>query len=138
CNTMEMILAHSDIVERLVDELLRHDFDLRVDPALNRPGTTPLTEHDNGREFLERSFGIRPVTGLEQAVEHIRRYGSQHTEAIVANDPVVVQEFLNSADAAALVVNGSMRLHDGPTMGLGPEISISTGRLHTRGPVDLG
>jgi glutamate-5-semialdehyde dehydrogenase len=138
CNTLEMVLAHQDIARDLVDELLPHDFDLRLDPALMRAGATPLTPHDDGREFLDRTFGVRPVTGLEQAVAHIRRHGSQHTEGIIAADPAVLQRYLDAVDAAALVVNGSLRLHDGQTMGLGPEISISTGRLHTRGPVDLG
>jgi glutamate-5-semialdehyde dehydrogenase len=137
CNTMEMVLAHQDIAAELVDELLALEVRLRLDPALMRAGATPLTEHDDGREFLEPSFGVRPVSGLEQAVRHIRRYGSRHTEGVIAQDSAVLQGFLDAVDAAALVVNGSLRLHDGPTMGLGPEISISTGRLHTRGPVNL-
>jgi glutamate-5-semialdehyde dehydrogenase len=138
CNTLEMVLAHQDIASELVDALLAHEVKLRVDPTLQRPGTVQLTEHDDGREFLEPSFGVRPVAGLSQAVAHIRRHGSRHTEGIIARDPSVVRAFLDQVDAAALVVNGSLRLHDGPTMGRGPELSISTGRLHVRGPVDLG
>lgn len=141
CNTLEMVLAHREVASALVIELLAaaDDFDLRLDPSLSVTGsrTSVLAEHDNGREFLDRSLGIRPVDGLADAVEHIHRYGSRHTEAIVANDPAVVDAFLSTVDAAALVVNGSLRLHDGPTMGLGPELSISTGRLHVRGPVGL-
>src|SRR5262249_44873159 len=66
------------------------------------------------------------------------RFGSAHTEGIVAEDQAAVREFCARVDAAAVVVNGSLRLHDGPTMRLGPELSISTGRLHVRGPVTIG
>ncbi|AHH99591.1 hypothetical protein KALB_6231 [Kutzneria albida DSM 43870] len=141
CNTLEMVLAHQDIAAQVVTELLAlgEEFELRLDPALLVPGeqVSELSARDDGREFLDRSLGVRPVADLAQATAHIRQHGSKHTEGIVSEDPLVVQEFLDTVDAAALVVNGSLRLHDGPTMGLGPEISISTGRLHTRGPVDL-
>jgi glutamate-5-semialdehyde dehydrogenase len=139
CNTLEMVLAHEDIAAPLTEALARlgKDFTLRVDPRLAVDGLAVLSEHDDGREFLDRSIGVRPVSGVAQAVEHIRTYGSRHTEGIIATDDPVIESFLNSVDAAALVVNGSMRLHDGPTMSLGPELSISTGRLHVRGPVNL-
>jgi glutamate-5-semialdehyde dehydrogenase len=150
CNTLEMVLAHRDVAEplarRLVEqgERLAEPYALRLDPALvdavpAGPGTDvqPLDPHDDGREFLDRTLGLRQVAGLDEAVAHIRRYGSRHTEGVVATDAEVIDGFLRSVDAAALVVNGSLRLHDGPTMRLGPEISISTGRLHVRGPVGL-
>jgi glutamate-5-semialdehyde dehydrogenase len=75
---------------------------------------------------------------MAEAVSHIRQHGSGHTEGIAAADARVIDEFCRRVDAAAIVVNGSLRLHDGPTMRLGPEVSISTGRLHVRGPVGLG
>ncbi|MEU7525068.1 glutamate-5-semialdehyde dehydrogenase [Saccharothrix sp. NPDC042600] len=141
CNSLEMVLAHDEVADELVRRFVaRPDaFTLRLDPRLRAadPRVVPLAGHDDGREFLDRSFGVRPVPDLDAALEHIRRHGSRHTEGVAATDPVVVDRFLRGADAAALVVNGSMRLHDGPTMGLGPELSISTGRLHVRGPVGL-
>ena len=167
CNALELVLAHVDVARPLTEALLacgREVADpwlLRLDPRLlegyecsranghrrhanelsapstDHPAIAPLHSHDDGREFLDRSIGVRPVTGIDDAIDHIRRHGSRHTEGVVASDPLVVQRFLGSVDAAALVVNGSLRLHDGPTMSLGPELSISTGRLHVRGPVDI-
>jgi glutamate-5-semialdehyde dehydrogenase len=150
CNTLEMVLAHADIAAGLVDALIRlsdrsgRPSRLRIDssllpvPAAAGPTTIePLAEHDDGREFLDRTIGIRPVGGVEQAIAHIRRHGSGHTEGVAARDPAVIERFLSAVDAAALVVNASLRMHDGPTMRLGPELSISTGRLHVRGPVGL-
>ncbi|WP_223199214.1 glutamate-5-semialdehyde dehydrogenase [Solihabitans fulvus] len=144
CNTVEMLLAHQDIAVELAESLLgrAEDFALRLDPALvdrvaASPRCQPLEAHDDGREFLDRTLGLRAVAGPAEAVAHIRRHGSRHTEGVVATDRAVADRFLRDVDAAALVVNGSMRLHDGPTMGLGPELSISTGRLHVRGPVGL-
>lgn len=129
CNTLEMVLAHEDIADDLVValEAVRDGWTLKLD----------LDAHDHGREFLDRTIALHRVPDVDAAAAHIRKYGSGHTEGIVAEDRSVVTRFLNSVDAAALVVNGSLRLHDGPTMALGPELSISTGRLHVRGPVGL-
>lgn len=146
CNTLELVLVHRDVavefvrVLRALTDTLAEPCLLRLDPTLAGPeeGRTRiavLTEDDDGREFLDRSIGVRPVAGVEEATAHIRWYGSGHTEAVAATDPAVVDRFLGAVDAAALVINGSLRLHDGPTMGLGPELSISTGRLQVRGPV---
>ncbi|BCJ67435.1 glutamate-5-semialdehyde dehydrogenase [Polymorphospora rubra] len=149
CNTLELVLAHTEVAAELTAALLRAGADLpepwllRLDPRLAgvvaaaAGRVAELADTDDGREFLDRSIGVRPVAGLDEAVAHIRRYGSGHTEGVVAADRAVVDGFLAAVDAAALVVNGSLRLHDGPTMALGPELSISTGRLHVRGPVDL-
>lgn len=158
CNTLEMVLAHRGVAERLVRRLIHHGerldepYTLRLDGTLagalagavedgadggRRTRVRVLDPHDDGREFLDRSIAVRSVAGLDEAVAHIRRHGSRHTEGVVATSPEVVAGFLRAVDAAALVVNGSLRLHDGPTMRLGPEISISTGRLHVRGPVGL-
>jgi glutamate-5-semialdehyde dehydrogenase len=147
CNTLEMVLAHADIAADLAGALIRwgdRSVRLRLDSSLlaglaaTGPATVePLAEHDDGREFLDRTIGLRPVGGVEQAIAHIRRHGSGHTEGVAARDPAVIERFLSAVDAAALVVNASLRMHDGPTMRLGPELSISTGRLHVRGPVGL-
>jgi glutamate-5-semialdehyde dehydrogenase len=147
CNTLEMILADAEVAADLLAALIRRSqrsgrpCRLRVDaallPAAPPDGVEPLGEHDDGREFLDAAIGLRPVAGVEQAIAHIRRHGSGHTEGVAARDPAVIERFLAAVDAAALVVNASLRMHDGPTMGLGPELSISTGRLHVRGPVGL-
>ena len=146
CNTLELVLVDEQVAEQYVRALADRcppGFTIRLDPAVPAPQDTgaariePLAEHDFGREFLEPAVGVRAVRGGAEALEHIRRHGSAHTEGVVAGDEQVAGEFVKQVDAAAIVVNGSLRLHDGPTMGLGSEISISTGRLHVRGPVTL-
>ena len=111
----------------------------QVPPALDRLATVEmLASHDDGREFSERTLAIRPVGSVDDAIEHIRRFGTGHTEAIVSPHAATIERFCRCVDAAAVVVNGSLRLHDGPTIGLGgAELAISTGRLHVRGPVTL-
>ena len=97
----------------------------------------PLADHDDGREYLDLVLALRVVDGVEEAVDHIRRHGSAHTEGIVATDAEAIERFCARVEAAAVIVNGSLRLHDGPTMGLGAELAISTARLHVRGPVTI-
>ncbi|MEU6556308.1 glutamate-5-semialdehyde dehydrogenase [Streptomyces sp. NPDC046915] len=154
CNTAEMMLVDAEVAEDLVTAMLRaaergdRQVTVRLDPRVPRPGgeagggrpwrIEELREHDLGREFLDATIGVRAVEGLDEAVAHIRRHGSGHTEGVLAGDDDVSEEFTRRVDAAAIVVNGSLRLHDGPTLGLGSEISISTGRMHVRGPVTLG
>ncbi|MFC7309284.1 glutamate-5-semialdehyde dehydrogenase [Streptomyces monticola] len=167
CNTAELMLVDADVAPAFVAEVIaaaeRDDrqVTVRLDPRVPRPegghSSRPdsgseggsdgeggpwriedLKEHDFGREFLDATIGVYPVEGLDEAVAHIRRHGSAHTEGVLAADPAVAEEFTRRVDAAAIVVNGSLRLHDGPTLGLGSEISISTGRMHVRGPVTLG
>ncbi|WP_016908604.1 glutamate-5-semialdehyde dehydrogenase [Streptomyces xiaopingdaonensis] len=157
CNALELALVERRVADeftaRLRTAARRHEgpVTLRTDPSLvpapdsadapDAPDTgfreEPLAEHDFGREVLEPSLGVLVVDDLDAAVAHVRRYGSAHTEGIVAEDPSAVATYTAAVDAAALIVNGSLRLHDGPTMGLGPELSISTGRLHVSGPVAL-
>ncbi|MFP3992602.1 glutamate-5-semialdehyde dehydrogenase [Streptomyces sp. E11-3] len=122
---------------------------VRLDPAVPGPGPeaahpgrpwriVPLEPHDLGREFLDPAIGVLAVDGLGEAARHIRRYGSTHTEGVLAEDAAVAEEFTRRVDAATVVVNGSLRLHDGPKLGIGAELAIATGRLHVRGPVTLG
>jgi glutamate-5-semialdehyde dehydrogenase len=148
CNTVETVLCDADAFPALVDTVRATAVRAGEQCTLLVPepdassgaGTVTmdrLSEQDSGREFLDRTIALRPVDGLAAAVEFIHTHGSRHTEGICAADPVAVARFCERVDAAAVVVNGSLRLHDGPTMGLGPEAAISTGRLHVRGPVDL-
>ncbi|MFD0312740.1 glutamate-5-semialdehyde dehydrogenase [Streptomyces flavalbus] len=156
CNTAEMTLVDREVAADFVAALLRaaergdRRVTLRLDPRIPAPRPaaedsegrpwrlSELREHDLGREFLDATIGVYPVAGLDEALAHVRRYGSGHTEGVIATDAAVAEEFTRRADAAALVVNGSLRLHDGPTLQLGSELSISTGRMHVRGPVTLG
>jgi glutamate-5-semialdehyde dehydrogenase len=152
CTSVEMVLVDQEIaadyLAAVLTECERQDAPLtvRLDASVTGPAarddtpwrTERLEPHDLGREFLDPVIGLRPVPGLDAAADHIRAYGSRHTEGVLAQDPAVAREFARQVDAAMIVVNGSLRLHDGPKLGLGSEISIATGRLHVRGPVTLG
>ncbi|MGI5403435.1 glutamate-5-semialdehyde dehydrogenase [Streptomyces sp. CA-135486] len=152
CTSVEMVLVDqeiaADFLAAVLAECERQDAQLtvRLDASVKQPAarddspwrTEPLEPHDLGREFLDPVIGLRPVPGLEAAADHIRAYGSRHTEGVLTEDPAAAQQFARQVDAAMIVVNGSLRLHDGPKLGLGSEISIATGRLHVRGPVTLG
>ena len=98
---------------------------------------TPAKESDWGTEFLDLVLAVRVVKDMNQAMEHIARYGSQHSEAIVTQDDSRSLRFLREVDAAAVFVNASTRLHDGYQFGLGAEIGISTTRIHARGAMGL-
>lgn len=150
CTSLEVVLVDSEMSEPFVDALLDQAerdgsaVTLRVDQSFReRPKQIGscrferLGEHDLGREFLDSTIGILSVDGLDAAVAHVGRYGSGHTEGVLTNSPEVATEFCRRVDASAVIVNGSLRLNDGPTLGLGSEIAISTSRLHARGPVTL-
>jgi glutamate-5-semialdehyde dehydrogenase len=151
CNTVEMVLVDEAVAGRFLQALaaaaahatepVRILADPRRVPPDGEAGGGvrfgPLRPDDFGREFLDRTIGVHAVTGPAEALAHIARHGSGHTEGVIAGSDAVVAGFCRQVDAAAIVVNGSLRLHDGPTMRLGPELSISTGRLHVRGPVTL-
>jgi len=151
CTALESVLLDPDVVVPFWQALATHELasaglTLRVDPDLlaTVPGSLAAavavearTESDLGREFLARTLCVHQVGDVHDAITHIRRYGSAHTEAIVTRDAAVADRFCTQVDAAAVIVNGSVRLHDAPTLGLGSEIAISTSRLHVRGPVTL-
>ncbi|MFJ8250708.1 glutamate-5-semialdehyde dehydrogenase [Streptomyces sp. NPDC094466] len=152
CTSVEMVLVDEEIAEDYLAALLgacerdAADLTVRLDPSVPAPApvaggpwrTEPLEPYDLGREFLDPVIGLRPVSGPAAAAAFVRTHGSQHTEGIIARDGEVAREFARRIDAAMVVVNGSLRLHDGPKLGLGAEIAIATGRLHVRGPVTLG
>ncbi|MEU4493935.1 glutamate-5-semialdehyde dehydrogenase [Streptomyces sp. NBC_00210] len=152
CTSVEMVLVDQEIAADYLATVLAEcerqnaQLTVRLDASVKQPAarddspwrTETLEPHDLGREFLDPVIGLRPVPGLEAAADHIRAYGSRHTEGVLTEDPAVAQQFARQVDAAMIVVNGSLRLHDGPKLGLGSEISIATGRLHVRGPVTLG
>lgn len=95
----------------------------------------PATEEDYATEWLDKKISIKMVKSHLEAIEHIKKYSSHHTEAILATDPKVIEEFMNSLDASCIVINASTRFNDGGELGLGAELGISTSKLHAYGPM---
>jgi len=143
CNTMETLLVHSDIAARVLPALCRIYLDkgveLRGDPHARAivPEMREASEEDWYTEYLAPILAVRLVDDLDQAIDHIRVYGSQHTDAIVTEDYSAARRFLREVDSSSVMVNASTRLADGYEYGLGAEIGISTDKLHARGPVGL-
>ena len=143
CNAMETLLVHHSIARTwlplLVEKLTAAKVDVRgcAKTCQLCPEVRPAAEDDFGREFLDLILAIKVVKNMEEALEHIATYGSQHTEAIVTKDYARAMRFLREVDAGAVLVNASTRLNDGYQFGLGAEIGISTSRLHARGPMGL-
>jgi len=101
------------------------------------PAAKAATEEDFATEYLGPIISVRVVDSLDEAIEHINRYGSQHTEAIVTQDLRAAQEFTARIDSSAVMVNASTRFNDGGEFGLGAEIGISTDKFHARGPCGI-
>jgi len=143
CNTMETLLVHQDIaayvLPRLCEIYLQKGIELRGDERTRAivAGMKAATEEDWYTEYLAAILSIRIVEGLDQAIEHIAVYGSQHTDAIVTEDFSRARRFLREVDSSSVIVNASTRFADGFEYGLGAEIGISTDKLHARGPVGL-
>jgi glutamate-5-semialdehyde dehydrogenase len=143
CNTMETLLVHEAIAERVLPSLCEIYFDkgveLRGDSASQAiiPQMKEATEEDWGTEYLAPILSVRLVSGLDQAIEHITLYGSQHTDSIITEDYSRARRFLREVDSSSVMVNASTRFADGFEYGLGAEIGISTDKLHARGPVGL-
>ena len=97
----------------------------------------PAREGDWGTEYNDMTLAVRVVSDLDEALDHIARYGTQHSEAIITADPDAAKRFLDAVDAAAVYHNASTRFTDGGEFGFGAEIGISTQKLHCRGPVDV-
>ncbi|HNO34067.1 MAG TPA: glutamate-5-semialdehyde dehydrogenase [Nitrospira sp.] len=143
CNAMETLLVHQSIARTWLPHLLTKLTDAKVEvrgcPKTCQlcPEVKPAVESDFGREFLDLILAVKVVKNMEEALEHIATFGSQHTEAIVTKDYARAMRFLREVDAGAVLVNASTRLNDGYQFGLGAEIGISTSRLHARGPMGL-
>jgi glutamate-5-semialdehyde dehydrogenase len=143
CNTMETLLVHAKIAAQVLPPLchiyLDKGVELRGDPAAQAlvGAMKPATEQDWSVEYLAPILAIRIVDSLDVAMEHIARYGSQHTDAIVTEDYTNAMRFLREVDSSSVLINASTRFADGFEYGLGAEIGISTNKLHARGPVGL-
>ena len=143
CNAMETLLIHKDIAETFVPyiaaSLGAQGVELRGCPATRAfaPQMAAATEQDWAEEYLDLVLAVKVVEDLDEAVAHINRYGSLHTEAIVTRDYANSQRFLREVGSSTVVVNASTRFADGNQLGLGAEIGISTTKLHSFGPMGL-
>ena len=141
CNAMETLLLHKDIAEQfltMADTPLA-GVELRGDDASRSVLSRMLeaTEDDYAREFLDLIMAVRVVDDIDMAIEHVNKYSSGHSEAIITNDYRAASKFMAEVDAAAVLVNASTRFIDGGELGLGAEIGISTQKLHARGPMGV-
>jgi len=143
CNTMETLLVAADIAPRVLPRLAKiyqdKGVELRGDGASRAlvPQMNAATEEDWYAEYLAPVLAVRIVANVDEAMEHIAKYGSQHTDAIVTEDKARADRFLHEVDSSSVMVNASTRFADGFEYGLGAEIGISTDKLHARGPVGL-
>lgn len=143
CNALETLLVHrrvaGDLLRSLGPKLIDLKVELRGCPetAAILPAVKPATEADWGTEYLDLILAIRVIGSLDEALDHIARYGSGHSEAIITRDYQKAQRFLKEVDAAAVYVNASTRFTDGYQFGFGAELGISTQKLHARGPMGL-
>ena len=143
CNAAESLLIDAAIADAMLPQLaaaLRaKGVELRGCPATCRlvPEAKAATEADYAEEYLDLIMSVKVVAGLEDAIAHINRYGSQHSDAIVTNDWSAARRFTAAVDSAAVLVNASTRFNDGYELGLGAEIGISTDKFHARGPCGL-
>jgi glutamate-5-semialdehyde dehydrogenase len=142
CNAAESLVVHQavadDFVPRVASALTEAGVELVGDEAARaRAEMGVATEEDFGREYLDLKLSVAVVASLEDAIEHVNRYGTGHTEAIVTRDLDAARRFAAKVDAAAVIVNASTRFTDGEMFGFGAEIGISTQKLHARGPMGL-
>ncbi len=143
CNAMETLLVHKNIAEKilpaLAEEYKKHGVELRGCPETLKhiPWAKPATEKDWYAEYLDLILAIRVVKDIDEAIEHIAKYGSNHTEAIVTENYSKAMKFLKEVDASVVLVNASTRFNDGGELGLGAEIGISTTKIHAYGPMGL-
>ena len=139
CNATETVLVHRDIANKVLPKLCKQFFanDTEVRGCKLTKAVVPevkdATEQDWATEYLDKIVSIKVVNSLEEAINHINRYGSKHSDSIITEDKQRAEKFLKEVDSAAVFHNVSTRLHDGGVFGLGAEIGISTGKLHARG-----
>jgi glutamate-5-semialdehyde dehydrogenase len=145
CNAAETLLVHQsvagaflpDVADRLADAGVSLAGDTATRSLLGADAVAVAGEDDWANEYLDLKLAVRVVSSLDEAIDHIARYGTGHSEAIVTNDLATADRFTQSVDAAAVLVNASTRFVDGEEFGFGAEIGISTQKLHARGPMGL-
>ncbi len=143
CNTAESLLVHRDVAAEFMPRIAKalgvHSIELRGDTRTRSlvPAAKAATEEDWGREYLAPIISIKIVDTLEEAIRHINRYGSKHTDAIITGDLAAARRFTTAVDSSAVMVNASTRFNDGFEFGLGAEIGISTDKFHARGPCGI-
>ncbi len=143
CNACESLVVHKAVIEtfskRLADRLIKKNVEIRSDETAREfeERFIPATEEDWGTEYLELILSLKTVSSIDEAISHINKYNTGHSEAIITRDYENAQRFLNEIDAAAVYVNASTRFTDGYEFGFGAEIGISTQKLHARGPMGL-
>ena len=143
CNAAESLLVHVDVaaefLPRIGRALSERGIELRGDEATRAliPAARAATDDDYRAEYLGPVISVRVVDSLETAIEHVNRYGSHHTDAIVTSELAAARRFVAAIDSSAVVVNASTRFNDGGELGLGAEIGISTDKFHARGPCGL-
>lgn len=143
CNAMETLVVHEAVAESFLPKMARRFKDAGVElrgcPVTCRilPEAKEATEEDWSTEYLDLILSVKIVSSMDEAIEHIDKFGSAHTEAIVTSDYGRARRFLREVDASVVLVNASTRFNDGGELGLGAEIGISTSKLHAYGPMGL-
>ncbi len=142
CNALETLLVHRDVAGEFLPEVRKKldGVELRGCAQTKKllPDIREASEEDYYTEYLDMILAVRIVDSVEEAVDHIERFGSSHTDGIVSQNIRTVERFVQSIDSAVVTVNASTRLSDGGVFGLGAEIGISTDKLHARGPMGIG
>lgn len=143
CNALECVLVDRRVADSFVPALFeaceQEQIELRGDASVLEacPDAVSATEDDWGAEFLDYILAVRVVNGLEEAIDHIHRFSSDHTECVIAEDAMVQEEFMRRVTSSCVLINASTRFNDGYQLGLGAEIGISTSRIHAYGPMGL-
>lgn len=139
CNALESLLLHEKYPKNkeIIEALIQAGVEVRGDTESMKlhPSVKLATDNDYATEYLDKIISLKIVASETEAIRHIQKHSSHHTEAILAKDPQAIELFLNSLDASALMVNASTRFNDGGELGLGAELGISTSKLHAYGPM---
>ena len=140
CGALECLLINKEYFikagKTLVEFLLKSGIEIRGDQEIALiPGTLLAESNDWGKEFLDKTLAVKVVDDLEEAISHIKKYGSNHTDSIITNDKRIAEVFFTELDSAILMHNVSTQFADGGEFGMGAEIGIGTGKLHARGPI---